>query len=170
MTGIKGRPALVLLVLLAIAAVGALAFIAWRLAAVDVPFGKGSVQTARIGVGPIVSAADMRIGEERTGSLTIANTGTAAARYFLRARTTGSVAVERQLDLTIDCRGHRGVIVYKGPLDRFRSVDLGLLCGLGGRATLFFAVTLESTRSNANDDALQGRSASADFSWVAVQG
>jgi hypothetical protein len=49
------------------------------------------------------------------------------------------------------------------------SAALGTFAANGDAHTFYFHVSLPSTGSNAGDNALQGLSASEDFTWSAVQ-
>ena len=62
-----------------------------------------------------------------------------------------------------------GAKVYDGGLDELGSVDLGAFAADGGAHTFYFHVSLPSTGSDAGDNLLQGKSASASFTWSATQ-
>jgi len=133
----------------------------------DVPFGAGMPAATRIaGTGPALSASALRIGSTVKGSMTIRNTGDGAGRFDLQARIAGSRAFAKHLMLTVS-RGD-GAVLYAGPLTGLGALNVGRL-EPGGQLSLDVQVTLRSTGTRAGDNLLQGRSASADFSWSALQ-
>jgi len=132
-------------------------------------FASGSLTMSRSGSGAIFSAAAMKIGDTATGSVTITNTGTLAGVYTLTGSGSGSAALMAQLHLTLykDVDGS-GTPVYDGSLGSF-SAGLGTFAATNGAHTFYFHVSLPTTGSDAGDNALQGLSASEDFTWSATQ-
>jgi spore coat-associated protein N len=131
-------------------------------------FATGTLTIARDGAGAIFSSANQKIGEESTGSVTIANTGTLDGAFTLSGSGTGSLAPSLKLVVYKDTDKAPGSKLYDGALGSFSSADLGTIGG-GSSRTYFFHVSLPSTGSDATDNALQGKSASASFTWSAVQ-
>jgi spore coat-associated protein N len=112
------------------------------------------------------SAADMKPGDSRTGTVIIKNDGTVSGTFKLTGSITagsGVLAAELQCDITQD-----GTSIYSGPLDSIGSIDLKP----GGNAswaahashTYNFTVTLPATA----DDTYQGLTTTARFQWDAV--
>ena len=132
-------------------------------------FASGSLTMSRSGSGAIFSSAAMKIGDTATGSVTITNTGTLAGAYTLTGSNSGSAALAAQLHLTLykDVDGS-GTPIYDGSLGSF-STSLGTFAASGGAHTFYFHVSLPTTGSDAGDNALQGLSASEDFTWSATQ-
>jgi spore coat-associated protein N len=131
-------------------------------------FATGSLTMSRSGSGAIFSSAAMKIGDTATGSVTITNTGTLAGSYTMTGASSGSAALATQLHLTIYKDVDGGTVVYDGSLGSF-SASLGTFAAGGGAHTFYFHVSLPTTGSDAGDNALQGLSASEDFTWSAVQ-
>ena len=137
-------------------------------------FATGTVSMSRSGSGAILSVPAMTIGQDATGSVTITNTGSLAAVYSLSGSTSGSPVLADQLRLVLykDVDGDAGAKLYDGSLSAFSSAVLGTFAA-GGAAgdthTFYFHVSLPTTGSAASDNALQGLSASASFTWSAVQ-
>ena len=131
-------------------------------------FAAGSLTMTRSGSGAIFSSAAMKIGDTATGSVTITNTGTLAGSYTLAGTSSGSATLASQLHLTLYKDVDGGTAIYDGSLGSF-SVGLGTFAASGGSHTFYFHVSLPSTGSDAGDNALQGLSASEDFTWSATQ-
>ena len=128
----------------------------------------GSLTMSRTGSGAIFNASAMKIGETATGSVTITNTGTLAGAYTLAGSSSGSSALASQLHLTVYKDTDGGTEVYDGALGTF-SASLGTFAADGGSHTFYFHVSLQSTGSDAGDNALQGLSADETFTWSATQ-
>ena len=131
-------------------------------------FASGSLTMSRSGSGAIFSASAMKIGDTATGSVTITNTGTLAGAYTLAGTSSGSATLAAQLHLTLYKDVDGGTAIYDGSLGSF-SVSLGTFAASGGAHTYYFHVSLPTTGSDAGDNALQGLSASEDFTWSATQ-
>jgi len=166
-------------ILLSLAAVGAISvaaiggtfanFTATPTSIASNAFASGSLTMTRSGSGAIFSASAMKIGDTATGSVTITNTGSLAGVYTLDGSSSGSAALASQLHLTLykDTDGS-GTPVYDGALGSF-SASLGTFAATNGAHTFYFHVSLPSTGSDANDNLLQGLSASETFTWSATQ-
>jgi spore coat-associated protein N len=131
-------------------------------------FASGSLTMSRSGSGAIFSSVAMKIGDTATGSVTITNTGTLAGAYTLAGSSSGSAALAAQLHLTLYKDVDGGTAIYDGSLGTL-SVALGTFAASGGAHTFYFHVSLPTTGSDAGDNALQGLSATEDFTWSATQ-
>ena len=67
-----------------------------------------------------------------------------------------------------DSDGAAGAKIYDGSLDGLGSVSLGTFAADGDAHTFYFHVVLPTTGSDAGDNAFQGKSASASFTWSAT--
>jgi spore coat-associated protein N len=132
-------------------------------------FAAGTLEMNRSGSGAIFSAAGMAIGDEASGSVTITNSGSLAGDYVLSGSASGDLAPALDLVVYKDTDGDAGAMIYDGALDGLGSVDLGTFASDGGAHTFYFHVSLPSTGSDAGDNALQGKSAGASFTWSATQ-
>jgi hypothetical protein len=134
-------------------------------------FAAGSLTMTRSGTGAILSSSGMKIGETVSGSVTITNTGTIAGAYSLSGSTSGSAALAGQLHLVIykDNDGVPASQVYDGSLSGFASAALGTFAANGDAHTFYFHVDLPTTGTDAGDNAFQGLSTSAEFTWSATQ-
>jgi hypothetical protein len=132
-------------------------------------FAAGTLQMSRSGSGAVFSASGMAIGQEATGSVTITNTGSLAGEYVLSAEAGGDLAPALDLVVYKDSDRDAGATIYDGALADLESVDLGAFAADGGAHSFYFHVSLPSTGSNAGDNALQGKSADASFTWSAAQ-
>ncbi len=99
--------------------------------------------------------------------LTIENAGSLAADYRLTARIEGDRQFGAHL-WVVASRRQDGATVFSGPVSALTSVALGRFAA-ATRQTLRLSVTLRPARSGGDDNALQGRRASVDFSWTATQ-
>jgi hypothetical protein len=115
--------------------------------------------------GAILSGRNLAPGDRAAGAVTIRNAGTLAGSFTLRARVRGSRPIADNLVLTVREQRRRALtVVYSGRLSRFRTVRLGVI--RPGQARRFrFAVVFRASAPNS----LQGRRASASFTWRAVQ-
>jgi hypothetical protein len=132
-------------------------------------FAAGTLEMDRSGSGAVFSAANMAVGGEASGSVTISNTGSLAGEYVLTGSASGELAPSLDLVIYKDDDGGAGSKIYDGALDDLESVDLGSFAADGGAHTFYFHVSLPTTGSDAGDNALQGKSASASFTWSATQ-
>src|SRR5919198_3160793 len=132
-------------------------------------FAAGSLTMTRTGSGAIFSASAMKIGETATGSVTINNTGTLAGAYTLTGSSSGSSTLANQLTLKVYKDVDGGTALYDGSFGGFSSASLGTFAANGDSHTFYFHVSLPSTGSDAGDNALQGLSANATFTWTATQ-
>lgn len=132
-------------------------------------FTTGTLSMSRSGSGAIFSASNMVVDQEATGSVTITNAGSLAGDYTLSGSSSGGLADALQLVIYKDSDGDPGSKIYDGALSGFGSVALGTFAASGGAHTFYFHVKLPSTGTDAGDNAFQGQSASADFTWSATQ-
>lgn len=132
-------------------------------------FASGSLSMTRSGSGAIFSASAMKIGDTATGSVTITNTGTLAGAYTLSGSSSGSSALTSQLNLKVYKDVDGGTAIYDGSLGSFSSASLGTFAASGDAHTFYFHVSLPTTGTDAGDNAFQGLSASATFTWSATQ-
>jgi spore coat-associated protein N len=114
--------------------------------------------------GPIVSLEGMTIGEARTGSVTITNSGSLPGTYTLSKTFAGSAALAHATRLTI---ASSGKTIYTGRLGSLARLDLGRFAP-GQSRTFAFRETLPSTGSGRGDNGLQGSAANVTFAWSAV--
>jgi hypothetical protein len=131
-------------------------------------FATGTLAMSRSGSGAVFSASNMVVDQEATGSVTITNSGSLAGDYTLSGSASGSLATSLELVIYKDNDGVAGSKIYDGSLGAFASVGLGTFAG-GGQHTFYFHVKLPSTGTDAGDNAFQGQSAGADFTWSATQ-
>jgi hypothetical protein len=132
-------------------------------------FAAGTLEMSRSGSGAVFSSDRMAIGGTAAGSVTITNTGSLAGEYVLSGSASGLLAPALDLVIYKDTDGSAGAKVYEGDLDDLSSVNLGTFAADGGAHTFYFHVSFPTTGSNAGDNALQGKSASASFTWSATQ-
>jgi spore coat-associated protein N len=132
-------------------------------------FAAGTLTMSRSGSGAIFNASGMKIGEDATGSVTITNTGSIAGDYSLAGSASGSLAGSLKLVIYKDNDGVAGAKIYDGTLAGLGSVALGQFAANGDAHSFYFHVSLPSTGSDAGDNALQGQSADASFTWSATQ-
>ena len=115
--------------------------------------------------GAILSGRNLSPGDRVAGSVTIRNAGALSGSFTLRAGLRGSRQLAQHLVVAVRERTPRKTrLVYSGSLARFRTVRLGKI-GPHQARTFRFAVRLRSNVPNG----LQGRRATASFTWRAVQ-
>ena len=131
-------------------------------------FTAGSLTMTRSGSGAVFTSSAMKIGDTAAGSVTITNTGTLAGAYTLTGSSSGNASLAAQLHLTLYKDVDGGTAIYDGSLGSL-SASLGTFAANGGAHTFYFHVSFPSTGSDAGDNALQGLSASEDFTWSATQ-
>lgn len=133
-------------------------------------FTTGTLAMSRTGSGAIFSAANMKIGDTATGSVTINNTGSLAAAYTLDGTITGDSTLAGDLKLKIYADAdNTGTPIFDGSLDGVSALALGTFAATSGTHTYYFHISLPTTGSSAGDNALQGKTATASFAWNATQ-
>jgi spore coat-associated protein N len=115
----------------------------------------------------IVTGSDLKPGDRRTGDVTISNTGTLAGDFTLVEKNATSGFSAGNLNLRIDdVTSGTAVNVYDGDFEKVASGGLSLGTYAAGAARTYrFTVTLAQAAPNSE----QGKSASADIEWNAVQ-
>lgn len=110
----------------------------------------------------IVSAAGMRPGESRQGTISIGNKGTAAGTVALRGTGLTGAALAAAIDLEVeDTTGGGSTRKWSGKLGSFTGVDLG---SFAAGSTRSYRIAL-SWPAAANEASLQGASTSLTFQW-----
>ena len=133
-------------------------------------FASGSLTMSASSDAAIYAVSAMRIGDATDGSITITNSGSLAGVYTLAGSVSGSAPLANQLQLKIyKDTDNSGTPVYSGALSAFSSAALGTFAANGDAHSFFFHLSLPTTGTNAGDNALQGLSASAAFTWSATQ-
>lgn len=132
-------------------------------------FTAGTLSMSRSGSGAIFTASKMTVDQEATGSVTITNTGSIAGDYSLAGSAGGNLAGSLELVIYKDDDGDAGSKLYDGTLAGLGSVSLGQFAANGDAHTFYFHVKLPSTGTDAGDNAFQGQSADASFTWSATQ-
>lgn len=132
-------------------------------------FTTGTLSMTSSGSGAIFSAANMKIGDTATGSVTINNTGSLAAIYALTGAITGDATLAGDLKLKIYADVDSGTPIFDGSLDGVSGLALGTFAATSGSHTYYFHISLPTTGSAAGDNALQGKTATAAFTWTATQ-
>jgi hypothetical protein len=115
----------------------------------------------------ILEITKLMPGEEKSGTVTITNTGDTAAASSLVPSNLASPAgpqggvLADQLDLIVE---RDGAEIYNGKLAGFTAVDLGPWDP--AQSDVFeFTVELPDTGANGSDNAYQGAGASLDLDW-----
>jgi hypothetical protein len=113
----------------------------------------------------------MKVGDTSTGSVTITNTGSLAATYTLNDAMTGDAGLGSQLKLQIyaDNDNVSTSKIYDNALSGVSGLSLGNFAATSGAHTYYFHISLPSTGTDANDNLLQGKTATAAFTWSATQ-
>jgi predicted ribosomally synthesized peptide with SipW-like signal peptide len=135
-------------------------------------FTAGSLTMTRSGSGVIFDLGNAKIGQEATGSVTINNTGTLPGTYTLDGSSSGALAPSVNLKIYKDTDNDAASLLYDGALSGIAaagSISLGTFAATTGSHTFYFHVTLPTTGSDAGDNALQGETAGASFTWKATQ-
>lgn len=125
----------------------------------------GSLQLTNTRPGAILSSSSLSPGHSVSAPVTIGNAGSLRGVLRLAATTEGSAELARQLRLEIVERGLR---VYAGPLSHFRAAELGTIAG-GAVRRFVFRLSLPTTGSSEQDNALQDLTVDTLFSWSAAQ-
>jgi hypothetical protein len=116
---------------------------------------------------PILEITKLMPGVPQTGTVTITNTGDAAAGSSLTADNLVSAAgpnggvLAPQLDVSIE---RDGAPLWSGKLSALSSVDLGTWA-VGQSDVFDFEVELPDTGPDGADNEYQGSSASVDLHW-----
>jgi spore coat-associated protein N len=115
----------------------------------------------------IVTGANLKPGDVRSGEVTISNTGSLAGVFTLKERNASNSFEAGSLNLTIQDTAPGGAEVFDGDLGSVPAagIALGTYAADGGAHTYRFTVTLSADAGN--DD--QGESAGAEYVWDAVQ-
>lgn len=115
----------------------------------------------------IVTGANMKPGDVKTGEVTIKNTGSIAGDFKLAETNDTNGFNAGSLNLKIeDVSGATPSTVYNGDLGSVSASGISLGSFAAGEAhTYRFTVTLVSSAPNSD----QGKSATADYEWTAVQ-
>jgi hypothetical protein len=134
-------------------------------------FASGTLAMTRSGSGAVFTASDMKIGDSATGSVTITNTGSLAGIYSLADSITGSAPLAAQIHLVIykDVDNTVPSKIYDGSLSSLGTLALGTFAATTGAHTYYFHIDLPTTGTDAADNAFQGLSSSATFTWSATQ-
>lgn len=133
-------------------------------------FTTGTLSMTSSGSGAIFSAANMKIGDTATGSVTINNTGSLAATYVLNGAITGDATLAGDLKLKIYAdTDNSGTPIFDASLNGVSDLALGTFAATSGSHTYYFHISLPTTGSAAGDNALQGKTATAAFTWTATQ-
>jgi hypothetical protein len=112
----------------------------------------------------------MKIGDTATGSVTINNTGSLAADYVLNGAITGDATLAGDLKLKIYAdTDNSGTPIFDASLNGVSDLALGTFAATSGSHTYYFHISLPTTGSAAGDNALQGKTATAAFTWTATQ-
>ena len=122
------------------------------------------VQTNSKNATAIVTGANMKPGDVKTGQVTITNTGTLGGTFVLSEKNATSGFSNGSLTLKIEDLTN-ATTVYSGDLGKVAAGGIGLGdFGVGEARDYKFTVTLEASAPNAD----QGKSASADYFWDAT--
>ena len=111
----------------------------------------------------IVTGSNMKPGDVKTGEVTIKNTGTIAGTFKVTESNVTNGFTNNNLQLKIDDLTG-GSQVYAGPLGGAGAITLESY-DPGEAHTYRYTVTFKDTADN-ND---QGKNASADYTWTAIQ-
>lgn len=115
----------------------------------------------------ILKASNMKPGDTTSGTVTITNTGTLGGTFSATESKVSSTYTTTKLQLNVtDVTGGGSTSVYSGDLGGFGTKALGTWAANEAH-TYKFVVTFPETNVNQNDD--QNKTASADFTWNAVQ-
>jgi hypothetical protein len=123
----------------------------------------------------VLTAAGLKPGDTKTGTVDIQNTGSLSGGFKLAtANPTGDVALLGQLDVVVaDCGTFSGSTApscsspttkYSGKVNALTNADLGTYAG-DDKHRYQFTVSLPSS----TDNTFQGKSAAVDFTWSATQ-
>lgn len=111
----------------------------------------------------IVTGANLKPGDTRTGEVTIKNTGTLAGTFTLTESNDANGFSSGSLTVKVEDVTGTATTVYEGDLGGLASKSLGSFASQESR-TYRFTVKLAASAPNAD----QGKSATADYVWDAV--
>ena len=113
----------------------------------------------------IVTGANLKPGESRSGEVTITNTGSLDGDFTLSEKNASNPFTAGNLQLLVVDKAS-GAEVYRGELGKVAAggISLGNFAA-GAARTYVFTVTLKLEAPNAD----QGKTATADYQWDAVQ-
>jgi len=112
----------------------------------------------------IFSASNLKPGDSVVGTVTITNSGSLPAGFRLTETATNGFATPSNLTLSIAAASAPTVPVFQGTFGTAPVIALGEFAA-GEARTYVFTVTLAQAATNAE----QGKTASASYSWDAVQ-
>jgi spore coat-associated protein N len=112
----------------------------------------------------ILTGTKMIPGDSKTGTVTITNTGDVSGKFKLAESNDTNGFTAGSLDLKIEDVTGTPQQLYLGDLGSVADIDLGTFAKDEAR-TYKFTVTLDSSAGNVD----QGKSATADYNWTAVQ-
>ena len=123
----------------------------------------------------ILSAANMRPGDVKTGTVTLSNTGSVPGKFAVtKSALTGSALLAAKLDLVIQevdvtTGADIGTPKFSAKLNgAFSAFDLGVWPAGATHKYKFTVTWSNSPRDDVADNLLQGTTCSYDFSWDAV--
>jgi hypothetical protein len=113
----------------------------------------------------IVTGANLKPGESRQGEVTITNTGSLDGNFTLSEKNASNPFTAGSLQLVVH-DVTTNVEVYRGDLGGLAAGGIGLGNFAAGAARTYrFTVTLSKDAPNSD----QGKTATADYQWDAVQ-
>jgi predicted ribosomally synthesized peptide with SipW-like signal peptide len=119
--------------------------------------------------GPVITVADMVIGDSKTGTLKVENVGDNKATFTLTGDATGSQALEDAVHITIN--DGTSNVVDDATLTSFNDgagVSVGALSPAASK-TYTIDISLPTTGSDAGDNLLQNLAGEETFNVDAVQ-
>lgn len=111
----------------------------------------------------IVTGANLKPGDTRTGEVTIKNTGTLAGDFTLTESNDTNAFTNGSLTVKVEDVTATPATVYEGDLGGLDAKTLGSFA-VGEARNYRFTVTLATSAPNAD----QGKSATADYEWTAA--
>lgn len=114
--------------------------------------------------GAILTGSNMKPGDIQTGEVTIKNTGSIAGTFKLSEANVTNGFAAGDLHLKIEDTTAGGNPIYNGDLGKAGAITLGSFAD-GEAHTYKFTVTLDTNAGDID----QGKSATADYEWNAVQ-
>lgn len=114
----------------------------------------------------VLTASNMKPGDQKSGTVTITNTGSLGGAFSLTETSVTENFTTTDLRLVVTEEGSTGPAVYSGPIDGLGTKALGDWAKNEAR-TYKFVVTFPETNADQNAD--QGKAATASFSWNAKQ-